>query len=102
MSRFLQARWIASAFHLFLYLSMWVLYWLTGAPLLAGPSKYPFSILFVADLPISFPAFSVMLVSEERGASAAVLWGILGTVMWYFLGSAIDVCVRKSRETSLW
>ena len=79
---------------------MWTLYWVTGAPLLNGPSKYPFAILFVADLPISFPAFSIMFVSEERGTYAAVLWGVLGTVMWFFLGSAIDTFVRKSRETS--
>ena len=69
---------------------MWLLYWTTGSPLLNGISKYPFWVLFLADLPISFPAFSVMFVSEERGIYAAILWAVLGTLMWYLIGRTID------------
>jgi hypothetical protein len=69
---------------------MWILHWTTGAPLLNGFSKYPFTVLFFADIPISLPAFAVMFISEERATYAAILWGVLGTVMWYLIGICLN------------
>jgi len=76
---------------------MWILYFVFSQPVLDGPSAFLFVILFVADLPISFIAFSVMFTSSEMGPIAAVLWGVLGTLWWYVIGIAIDARIRSYR-----
>jgi hypothetical protein len=80
MRKHLQAKYIASELHAFLFIAMWLLYSVFSQPLLNGPSAVPFAILFIADLPISLIAFGVMFTSDEKGLVAATLWGVLGTL----------------------
>jgi Tol biopolymer transport system component len=77
---------------------MWVLYSAFSQPLLDAASALPFVILFIADLPISLVAFGFMFTSSEKGAIAAVLWGVLGTLWWFLIGYAIDVRIRNYRK----
>src|ERR1700730_8542916 len=93
-----QAKYIASAIHALLFLSMWVLYWASSRPLMDGPSALPFAILYVADLPISCVAFGVIFTSSENGTLAAVLWGVFGTLWWFRIGLAIDTRIRSFRK----
>ena|ERR1700674_862605 len=98
MSKAAQAKFIAPAIHALLFLSMWVLYWASSRPLMDGPSALAFEILFVADLPISAFAFSVMFTSSTYGTLAAVLWGVFGTFWWFLIGLAIDARIRSYRK----
>jgi len=63
-----------------------------------GPSAFPFAILFIADLPISAIAFGVMFTSTKFGPIAALIWGVLGTLWWFAIGTAIDARLRSYRE----
>ncbi len=94
----LRAKYIAAEIHAFLFISMWILYFVFSQPLMDGPSVFLFVILFIADLPISFITFAVMFTNSELGPTAAVLWGVLGTLWWYLIGIAIDARIRSYRE----
>jgi len=65
-----------------------------------GPAGLPFDVLFFADLPISAIAFGVMFTSAERGLLAWSLWGVVGTLWWYFLGLSIEAWIRRFSKTS--
>jgi hypothetical protein len=57
-------------------------------PLLDGPARWGFAILFIADFPISLVAFSAMW--DERLILGLSLWGALGTAWWCVLGWWLD------------
>jgi Tol biopolymer transport system component len=97
MRKTLLAKYIASEIHALLFICMWVLYSVFSQPLMDGLSVLPFVILFIADLPISLIAFGVMFTNSKLGTVAAVLWGVLGTLWWFAIGSAIDAWVRHYR-----
>jgi len=98
MRKTLLVRYIAAEIHALLFISMWVLYAGFSQPLANGPSNFPFVVLLIADLPISFVAFGVMFTSAEMGQLAALLWGVLGTLWWFAIGFAIDARIRRFRE----
>lgn len=81
-----QPRIAAPALHVCLFVLTWGLFWIQRGPLANGPADWPFRILFIADLPISLVAFGAMFNSDARFPYAVALWGILGTLWWYFLG----------------
>jgi hypothetical protein len=85
-----QARMVAALLHVFTFVSTWILFWIQPQPLLDGPSRYPFFILFLADLPFSALFFGIFFTSADRGPYAVVAWGIVGTIWWWFLGNWID------------
>jgi hypothetical protein len=64
----------------------WVLFWLQPQPLLNGPSRWPFAVIFLADFPVSAIAFGAMFRSDLVVPYAVAVWGLLGTIEWYFLG----------------
>lgn len=88
----------APVLHICLFTLTWVLYWIQQQPLLDGPSRWPFAVVFLADLPISVVAFGVMFGSEARAPYALAAWGVLGTLWWYFLGLLIEVKVSLNRR----
>jgi hypothetical protein len=90
-----RARITAPVVHVSLFVLASVLMWVSDKPILDGPAKVPFGILFFGDLPISAFAFSVMFTSEKNGWTAWVLWGIAGTIWWYFLGVSIEAWMRR-------
>ncbi len=98
MRKTLRAKYIASEIHALLFISMVSLFWGFSQPLMDGLSALPFFILLIADLPISFVAFGVLFTSSKWGTTAAVLWGVLGTLWWYGIGYAIDARIRSYRE----
>lgn len=53
------------------------------------------AFLWFADLPISVLASSITLGSLKYGGVAFVLWGVFGTVWWYFLGISIEAWVKR-------
>ena len=93
----LRIKYLAPEVHALLFISMWILYFVFSQPVMDGPCGFLFVILLIADLPISFIAFSVMFTSSEMGPFAAVLWGVLGTLWWYVIGIAIDARIRSYR-----
>jgi hypothetical protein len=91
-------RLFAPMLHGFVFILTWVLFWLQPQPLLDGPSRWPFALVFVADLPFSAIAFGVMFSSESRFPYAVAAWGIVGTIWWYWLGRSIEAWVRRFRN----
>jgi len=87
----------AALLHLLIFVSTWFLFWVQSQPLFDGPSRYPFLVVFLADLPFSALFFGIFFTSVERGPYAVIAWGICGTLWWWFLGSLIDKrCQRTS------
>jgi len=69
--------------------------WISSKPILNGPARLPFGILWVVDLPISAIAFSVMFTSAENDWFAWAVWGVVGTGWWYFLGRSMEALQRR-------
>jgi hypothetical protein len=95
-----QVKYIAPAIHAFLFLAMWALFAGSGQSLMGGPSRLPFAILLIADLPFSIIAFGFAFTSEANAGIAFVLWGVVGTLWWYLLGRVIDALIRRFRGNS--
>ena len=61
----------------------------------------PMAIIWIADLPISVLASFITLgiglgvVGRGQVAFAFVVWAVLGTVWWYFLGISIEAWIRR-------
>lgn len=59
------------------------------------------TIVWIADLPISVLASFMTLgiglgvVGAGRVAFAFVVWAVLGTIWWYFLGISIEAWIRR-------
>ena len=81
-----QARLIAPAAHVAIFAFMWILYGCQPQGLLDGPSRWPFALLFLGDFPTSVIAFGAMFTSETAAPYAIAVWGIVGTIQWYFIG----------------
>jgi hypothetical protein len=86
---------LAPVLHGLLFAVTWLLFWLQPRPLAQGPADWPFRILFLADLPISLIAFGAMFRSDALFPYALGLWGILGTVWWWFLGTLIENRIKR-------
>jgi hypothetical protein len=81
---FMRSRWFAPTLHILLFAITWLLDLAQSQPLLDGPARFGFAVLFITDFPISLVAFSALW--EGKLVYALLLWGILGTVWWYFAG----------------
>lgn len=89
---------VAPIAHVLIF-SIWLLFWLQPQPLLDGPAGFPFAVIFVADFPISAIAFGVMFTSVASVPYAVALWGIVGTLWWYFLGGLVDDWRTRSSKS---
>ena len=90
--RFLRAQSLAPTLHFIIFAVTWLADLAQSQPLLDGPARWGFGILFVADFPISLVAFSWMW--DGRTVQALFFWGLLGTAWWYLLG----ICIDEIRE----
>jgi len=88
----------AAALHIFLFGLTGILYVITQQPLLSGPSRWPFTIVFLADLPISVIAFGAMFGGQRHASYLLAAWGVLGTLWWYILGLLIQVKTSQNRR----
>ena len=90
-------RWIAPSIHLLLFgLTLWVAITHQSQPLFDGPAAFGLGILLFADLPISVIAFSMMW--DKHFVSAITLWGVVGTIQWYFWGVLIERIVKNLQK----
>jgi len=105
MRKLLRARVIAPVLHALLFAIAFPLAQVSNNPL--GPAKLPLFILWLADLP-----FSIIAQVWSLGASQALrpriesawlpwaLWGVTGTIWWYFLGISIEAWIKRfSKKT---
>jgi hypothetical protein len=90
----------APAAHALVFALASALMLISDKPILDGPGRVPFGLLWIADLPFSAVAFSVMFFSTEYGWLAWTLWGVIGTVWWYFLGLSIEAWKRRFSRKS--
>jgi len=82
--KLLHSRWFAPTLHILLFAITWLTDLAQSQPLLDGPARLGFAVLFICDFPISLVAFSAMW--DGKLAFGLLLWGVLGSVWWYFLG----------------
>lgn len=85
--RFLRSEWLAPTLHIVVFAATWLTNLVQKEPLLDGPARWGFNLLFFADFPISVVAYSKMW--DGRLFYGLSLWGVLGTAWWYFLGIGI-------------
>jgi hypothetical protein len=66
---------------------------MSSQPLMDGPSKWPFQVLLVADLPFSIVCFGFLFAGQVL--LALVAWGVLGTFWWYLIGLGIEKVIDR-------
>lgn len=102
-----QLRFFAAATHAILFVAAWGSYFVSGQPMMNGWSATPFTILMLADTPISWVAFGALWGGTSVFA-VTMLWGLFGTLWWYLLGRSAEALyhrIRKSapsREPGIW
>ena len=84
--------------HVFLFGLTGILYVFQQQALLEGASRLPFTILFLADLPVSVIAFGAMFGGWPHASYFLAAWGVLGTLWWYCLGLLIQVKASLNRR----
>src|ERR1700686_743041 len=97
-----RARITAPAVHACLFAGGYA-YWLLFERSAHHPGRLDLgAILWIADLPASvlasFMTLGIGFVAGIGGAQAAfgfILWAVLGTIWWYFLGISIEVWIRR-------
>jgi hypothetical protein len=87
-------RWMAPLVHGLVFSVTWILYWLQTEPLLDGPARWPFTLIFFGDFPLSVIAFGKMWDGGRMFQYALAGWGIVGTIWWYFIGRMIERAIR--------
>jgi hypothetical protein len=98
--RFRRLRWVplaAATLHAFLFGLTGILYEIQQQPLLNGPARFPFAIVFLADLPVSAVAFGAMFGGQRHALYFLAAWGVLGTLWWYILGLFIQAKASLNR-----
>jgi hypothetical protein len=92
-TRRLRPRYVAPLLHGILFASTWILYSIFPQPLLDGPAKWPFMVLWLADIPISVVCFGFLFAGEV--IPALIAWGVLGTLWWYLIGLGIEKMISR-------
>src|SRR5436305_14334961 len=72
--------------HVFLFGLTGILYVFQQRALLDGASRLPFTILFLADLPVSVVAFGLMFGGWRHGSYFVAAGGVLGALWCVCLG----------------
>jgi hypothetical protein len=100
MRKLLRAQVIAPILHVLLFAVASALAQFSTGPL--SPAKLPSFILWLADLPFSIVAqlwsLSASLGPRPRSEFAWLpwaLWGVTGTIWWYFLGISIEAWIKR-------
>jgi len=96
-----RARITAPALHACLFVGGYA-YWLLFEKSAHHPGRLDLiTIVWIADLPI-FALASIMtlgvgigVVGRAQIGFAFILWAVLGTIWWYFLGISIEVWIRR-------
>jgi hypothetical protein len=91
--RRLGPRYLAPLLHGILFASTWLLYSIFPQPLLDGPARWPFMVLWLADIPISLVCFGFLFAGQV--VPALVAWGVLGTLWWYLIGLGFEKMISR-------
>lgn len=92
----------AAVLHALLFGIASILPLFSNEPILNGPAKLPIVILWVADIPISLIASERLFFHTEYARLVWALWGVIGTIWWYFLGISIEAWTRRfSKKTQI-
>lgn len=94
----LQARLIAPALHIFLFLCVGICYGSSHEGLAEGLTGVFFGVLMIVDLPFSIFAFGIMFGGGRDGAIALIAWIVGCTIWWFLLGWAFDAWLRRRRS----
>jgi hypothetical protein len=94
--RFLRSDLLAPTLHTLVFALTWLIYFVQQEPLMDGPSRWGFAILFFSDFPISLVAFSKLW--DGRFFYALSLWGTLGAAWWYLIGVGIQSLFASKRR----
>jgi hypothetical protein len=96
----LRVRVIAPVLHALLFAIAFPLAQVSTSAL--GPARLPLFILWLVDLPFSIISQVLALSASEalrpRIESAWLpwaLWGVTGTIWWYFLGISIEAWIKR-------
>lgn len=96
-----RARITAPAVHACLFVVAYA-YWLLFERGAHHPGRFDLiTIIWIADLPVSVLAsyltlgIGVSVVGRAQVAFAFILWGVLGTAWWFFLGISIETWIRR-------
>jgi hypothetical protein len=96
-----RARITAPAVHACLFVVAYV-YWLLFERSAHHPGRLDLiTIVWIMDLPISVLASFMTLgiglgvVGRAQTAFAFIVWAVLGTIWWYFLGASIEAWIRR-------
>ena len=96
-----RARISAPAIHACLFLVAYA-YWLLFERNAHHPGRlHLITIVWIADLPISVLAsiltlgIGIGVVGRAQIGFAFILWAVLGTIWWYFLGIYIEIWIRR-------
>jgi hypothetical protein len=72
-----------------------------GADLRGGVAFFSFAALWLLDFPFSLIPFGMLWSAAEAEQSLVhglVLWAILGSAWWFFLGMSIEAWVKRLRR----
>jgi hypothetical protein len=96
-----RARITAPAVHACLFVVAYA-YWLLFERSAHHPGRLDLiTIVWITDLPISALASFMTLgiglgvVGRAQTAFAFIVWAVLGTIWWYFLGISIEAWIRR-------
>jgi len=91
-SKWRRARTLAPVAHAALFASTWAIFGVSDKPLLDGPARVPFAVLYWGDFPFSAVAFGFLFTSNDPVTDACAVggWLLFGTLMWFGIGLIID------------
>jgi hypothetical protein len=105
MSKVLCPRILAPILHCLLFTTAFIVHWIrvSGQPTdeLWKADHRLQAVLWLADLPFSiiaqlFSLGSSMIPSNRIGpVITTVLWGVSGTIWWYFLGLSVEAWISR-------
>jgi hypothetical protein len=90
-----RARIAAPVLHALVFGIASILLLFSNEHILEGPTSLPFVVLWLADIPISLIASERLWFHAEHARLVWALWGVIGTIWWYFLGISIEAWIRR-------
>ena len=94
--RMRQFRYVFPFVHAALFATACLLYLTLQEGLMSGKNDWFFSVLWVADIPISIFCFGLLWSGQT--ALGLVIWGVLGTLWWALIGWLLQTIIAAFRR----
>jgi hypothetical protein len=92
-------RYVLPLVHAALFVTACFLYLTSKEGFMGGKDYWFFSVLWVADIPISIFCFGLLWSGQT--ALGLVIWGVLGTLWWALIGWLLQTIIAAfSRRTT--